>query len=94
MNTHIDICLEFQGQQRDYRVPTGVTMGRLIELMHEVLKAEKLPEAWTLKLKYKTIKVDETDLIKDLPIGDGDIFLIIPTLPLPLEKEKQVNESI
>ncbi len=76
--TQIDISLEFMGQQADYRVPTEVTMERLVELMHEALKTAHLPKNWTLELKDKDIKVDDTDLIKDLPIGNGDIFCIIP----------------
>ncbi|MFC4652338.1 EsaB/YukD family protein [Lactococcus nasutitermitis] len=90
MSTQIDISLEFKEQQLDFRVPTEVTMGRLVELMHETLKNARLPEDWTLKLKDKDILVDETDLIKDLPIGNGDVFCIIPLQ----EKQEHNNESI
>ncbi|MDG4967424.1 EsaB/YukD family protein [Lactococcus lactis] len=78
MNTRIDISIEFKGQQIDYQIPTEVTFGRLTELMHQVLKGSRLPQNWTLELKNKKIKMDDTDLIKDLPIGSGDVFSIVP----------------
>ena len=86
----MNISLEFMGQQADYRVPTEVTMGRLVELLHEALKMSSLPKNWTLQLKDKDIKVDETDLIRDLPIGDGDVFCVIPLE----EKQEPINENI
>lgn len=78
MNTRIDISIEFKGQQIDYQIPTEVTFGRLTELMHQALKGSRLPQNWTLELKNKKIKMDDTDLIKDLPIGSGDVFSIVP----------------
>ncbi|MEG1487784.1 EsaB/YukD family protein [Lactococcus sp.] len=78
MNTRIDISIEFMGQQIDYQIPTEVTFGRLTELMHQALKGSRLPQNWTLELKNKKIKMDDTDLIKDLPIGSGDVFSIVP----------------
>ena len=90
MSKTIDISLEFMGQQADYRVPTEVTMGRLVELMQEALKRSGLPKNWTFQLKNKDIQVDETDLIKDLAIGSGDVFLVVP---LPTQQEG-INESI
>ena len=90
MSTTIDISLEFKGQQSDYRVPNSVTMGRLTELMHEALKTAHLPKNWTLELKDKTIYIDETDVIKDLPIGNGDIFCVIPVE----EKQETLNETV
>lgn len=78
MNTQIDISIEFMGQQIDYQIPTEVTFGRLTELMHQALKGSRLPQNWTLELKNKKIKMDDTDLIKDLPVGNGDVFRIVP----------------
>lgn len=90
MNTRIDISIEFMGQQIDYQIPTEVTFDRLIELMHQALKGSKLPQNWTLELKNKEINMDDTDLIKDLPIGNGDVFSIIPIN----EKREYINENI
>ncbi|GAB2027192.1 EsaB/YukD family protein [Lactovum odontotermitis] len=91
MSSRINISIEFNGQQADYRIPADVTMGRFVELMHELFKPmTSLPENWTLKLKNKDIKVVETDLIKDLPIADWDLFCVIPLK----EKKEQMNESI
>jgi len=78
MNKQIDISLEIMGRQADYRIPTAITMGRLDALMHEVLKEANLPARWQLVLKDKAIHVDPSDRIKDLPIGNGEIFLILP----------------
>lgn len=75
----IDICLEYKDDQFDYRVPTEVTFGRFIELMRETLKDKPtLPENWELQIRDKAFKIDESDLLSDLPIGNGDIFSIIP----------------
>lgn len=90
MSTTIDISLEFNGQQSDFRVPSNVTMGRLTALMHEALKTARLPQKWTLELKDKSIYIDETDLIKDLPIGNGDIFCVIPVEG----KQETLNETV
>jgi len=78
MNKQIEISLEFNGRQVDYRIPSEITLGRLNELMHEVLKDVKLPQDWKLELKDKPIHIDQSDRIKDLPIGNGDIFSIRP----------------
>jgi hypothetical protein len=78
MSKQIEISLEFKGRQVDYKIPSEITLGRLNELMHVVLKDVKLPQAWMLVLKDKPIHIDQSDRIKDLPIGNGDIFLIRP----------------
>jgi len=79
MSHRIDIYIEYQGEQADFRIPTGITMGRFIELMQATLKNTSLPKPFTLALKYKDIWWDEMDLIKDLPIASGDIFVVVPT---------------
>lgn len=90
MSERIDISIELNGQQLDFSIPTEITMGRFNELMHQVLKGGVMPKSWTLKLKDKNIKVDDTDLIKELPIGSGDVFCIIPTP----ERQENLNENI
>ena len=90
MTAHIDISIEFKNHQLDYQIPTEVTMGRLTELMHYALEGVRLPQKWRLELKDKNIAVDDTDLITDLPIGSGDVFLIVPLQ----EPEEHKNERI
>ncbi|MCL2113904.1 EsaB/YukD family protein [Lactococcus protaetiae] len=90
MSMRIDISIEFMEQQVDFQIPTEVTFGRFVELMHKALEGARLPKHWTLELKDKPIKIDDTDLIKDLPIGNGDIFCLIPIQ----EKQEYMNESI
>lgn len=77
--SQITISIEFNHQQLDYRIPTAISFSRLVELFHEVFLDMKLPEKWTLQLRDKQIQVDESDLIADLPIGNGDVFFIVPS---------------
>lgn len=74
----ITISIEFNNQQLDYKIPTEITMARMIELFHYSFADIHLPKEWTLKLTGKHIQVNDTDLIADLPIGNGDIFSIVP----------------
>lgn len=73
----IIISIEFNNQQLDYQIPTGITVSRMSELMHCSFADMHLPKKWTLKLKGKHIQVNDTDLVADLPIGNGDIFSIV-----------------
>ena len=76
---HIDISLEFNGRQLDLRVPTGVTLGRLTELLREVLEGHGIvmPPHWRLRLAGKPITVGDYDVLSDFPVGDGDVFEVV-----------------
>jgi hypothetical protein len=78
MSARIDITLELMGQQIDYQVPSEITFARFNELMHHALVNARLPEHWTLALKYSDLMIDDSDLLKDLSIGTGDVFYIVP----------------
>ncbi|MEE8738105.1 MAG: EsaB/YukD family protein [Bifidobacterium sp.] len=78
MTNRIDISVEFNGRQVDLRVPSEVTWQRLTVLVHHVFTGVKLPEHWVLALGDKSVHVDPTDVIEDLPIGSGDVLCIVP----------------
>lgn len=74
---HITISIEYKEKQLDYQVPTNITFSRLVELFHQVFSQMKLPKEWTLQLKNKAININQTDILADLPIGNGDLFYIV-----------------
>ena len=76
---HIDISLEFNGQQLDLRVPTAVTLLRLSELIGTVLaqRGIRMPPRWRLRLKDKALALGDYDVIDDFPVGDGDVFQVV-----------------
>jgi uncharacterized ubiquitin-like protein YukD len=78
---HIDISLELNGHHLDLRVPTGVTLARLAELIGSVLaeRSIRMPSEWRLRLKDKPIALGDHDVIGDFPVGDGDVFEVVPT---------------
>ena len=78
---HIDISLEFTGQQLDLRVPTAVTLARLSDLIDAVLieRGIRMPPEWRLRLTDKPIALGEHDVIGDFPVGDGDVFEVVVT---------------
>lgn len=79
---HIDISLELNGQQLDLRVPTAVTVARLAELLDAVLteRGIRMPSVWRLRLRDKPIMLGERDVIGDFPVGDGDVFEVVPDI--------------
>jgi len=89
MSKQIEISIEFKDKQIDYKVPSEITLERLDILMHEVLREAKLPTSWTLELKDKSIYIDKSDRIKDLPISNGAIFVLCPLQ----ESEENMDES-
>jgi uncharacterized ubiquitin-like protein YukD len=78
---HIDISLEFNGQQLDLRVPTAVTLARLSDLIDAVLSERgiRMPPEWRLRLKDKPIALGDHDVVGDFPVGDGDVFEVVAT---------------
>lgn len=80
---HVDISLELNEQQLDLRVPTGVTLERLKELIDTVLTEHgiRMPPAWRLRLKDKPIALGDYDVVGDFPVGDGDVFQVIAREP-------------
>lgn len=78
---HIDISLEFTGQQLDLRVPTAVTLARLSDLIDAVLteRGIRMPPEWRLRITDKPIALGEHDVIGDFPVGDGDVFEVVAT---------------
>lgn len=78
---HIDISLEFTGQQLDLRVPTAVTLARLSDLIDAVLteRGIRMPPEWRLRITDKPIALGEHDVIGDFLVGDGDVFEVVAT---------------
>ncbi|MGN7797515.1 EsaB/YukD family protein [Leifsonia sp. 22587] len=76
---HIDVSLELRGRQLDLRVPTAVTLGRLTELLAQVLREHHIvmPPEWRLRLKDKPIALGDHDVIADFPVGNGDVFEVV-----------------
>ncbi|MDR6971807.1 EsaB/YukD family protein [Leifsonia shinshuensis] len=76
---HIDVSLELRGRQLDLRVPTAVTLGRLTELLAQVLREHGMvmPPEWRLRLKDKPIALGDHDVIADFPVGNGDVFEVV-----------------
>lgn len=90
--THIDISLEYNGNQIDLRIPIQVTMLRLCELLDKALKSDGifLPEGWRMELKNKPINIEDYDYLEDFPVGNGDIFEVIT----PEEEKRRWNSMI
>jgi uncharacterized ubiquitin-like protein YukD len=81
-STHIDISIELNARQLDLRVPTAVTLGRLRELVGQVLGDHNvaMPPGWHLELRGKAIALGEFDVIADFPVGNGDVFAVVHPL--------------
>jgi uncharacterized ubiquitin-like protein YukD len=79
MKNHIEISLEWMGRQVDLVVPSNVNAKRLIELVNHSFKANKqsLPHGWYFIVKGKSIALDSGQTLKELGLGDGEIFQLI-----------------
>lgn len=87
MDERIDISVQHQGNQFDFRVPRQVTMVRLTQLVRQALEDIKKPIAgeWQLKLKNNRIRPKAQEFLSRYPIGDGAVFIVI---------EGDLNEDI
>lgn len=76
---HIDVSLELNGNHLDLRVPAGVTLARLTELIGRVLAEQRIsmPSAWRLRVKDKPLSLDDYDVVGDFPVGDGDVLAVV-----------------
>jgi hypothetical protein len=93
MTTEIQLSIAYNDQQLDYKVPNGVTLTQLVKIMHEVLSGARLPEPWTLVLADKEIEEEGTDVTRDLPIENGDVFVIVPLATKKAELSVLETES-
>ncbi|GAB2025398.1 hypothetical protein OfM1_14690 [Lactovum odontotermitis] len=94
MSELIEISLRFKGHQADYRVPAGVTLARFTELMRLSVRSNGFPAYWTLELKEKDLKLVPSDILGDLPIGDGDVFEVTALKEAPEIKAEEMSEEI
>ena len=78
-DSHIDISIELNSRQLDLRVPTDVTLTRLIHLVSQVLQEHHItmPRQWRLDLQDKQINLGSHDTLNDFPIGDGDLLTVV-----------------
>lgn len=76
---HLDLSIEFNRQQLDLRVPAAVTLGRLTELIGQVLHEHDIvmPPHWRLRVKDKPIALGDYDIVGDFPVGDGDVLAVV-----------------
>ena len=79
MKDHIEISLEWEGRQADLAVPVAVTAPRLVELLSQAFKAknQKLPEQWHFSVKGKSVALESGLTLKELGLGNGEIFQIV-----------------
>lgn len=78
-DTSIGIGLHVLDQVIDLQIPKQVTVFRLKQLLKDslLLIAIKLPEIFEISVLNKPIRLDDSQLIANYPLGDGDQLIII-----------------